>query len=213
MPPKLILAFDTSAAHCAVALVLGDRVLADVAEPMTKGQAERLFPLIEQVLTDTGHTYDDLGAIGVGVGPGNFTGVRISVSAARGLALARNIPAIGISRLAAMAYGATGVNQIVLDARRARIYTQEFHAGKATNDPKMIAVDEMSGDQEQIILAPQDVDLIERFKIAQLPKHSIALATAYLAHDRFDDDNPRPAPLYLRDADAAVSSDPLPTIL
>ncbi|PIB25659.1 tRNA N6-adenosine(37)-N6-threonylcarbamoyltransferase complex dimerization subunit TsaB [Amylibacter kogurei] len=213
MPPKLVLAFDTSAAHCAVALVLGDRVLADVAEPMTKGQAERLFPLIEQVLADAGYSYDDLDAVGVGVGPGNFTGVRISVSAARGLALARGIPAIGVSRLHAMAHGATGLTTTVLDARRGRVYMQYFDNGTAEDAPKMIAIEDIDMNKGQIIIAPEDADFIEQYKMAQRPVQSIALATALIACDTIDHDHPRPAPLYLRDADAAVSSEPLPTIL
>ena len=87
MSDPLILAFDTSAAHCAAALLSGDRVLARVAEAMPRGQAERLMGLLHEVLSGSGHDWRDLDAIGVGIGPGNFTGIRISVSAARGLAL------------------------------------------------------------------------------------------------------------------------------
>lgn len=83
----LILGFDTSAAHCAAVLLRGDMVLAAQHEDMTKGQAERLMPMLEQVLAEAGAGWGDLAALGVGIGPGNFTGVRISVSAARGLAL------------------------------------------------------------------------------------------------------------------------------
>ena len=101
--PLRVLGFDTSAAHCAAAVVCGDRVLAERAEPMTKGQAERLFPLLEELLAEAGLAWSDLDAIGVGVGPGNFTGVRISVAAARGLALSLGIPAIGVSATEAAA--------------------------------------------------------------------------------------------------------------
>ena len=93
----LIVAFDTSAAHCAAALLSGDRVLAARAEEMGRGQAERLMPLLEEMLADAGAAWRDLARIGVGVGPGNFTGIRISVSAARGLALALGVPAIGVT--------------------------------------------------------------------------------------------------------------------
>ncbi|PJE34371.1 tRNA (adenosine(37)-N6)-threonylcarbamoyltransferase complex dimerization subunit type 1 TsaB, partial [Pseudooceanicola lipolyticus] len=82
-----ILAFDTSAAHCAAALLSGDRLLASHAEAMSRGQAERLLPLLEDMLDRAGLGWRDLDAIGVGTGPGNFTGIRIAVSAARGLAL------------------------------------------------------------------------------------------------------------------------------
>jgi tRNA threonylcarbamoyl adenosine modification protein YeaZ len=92
----IILGFDTSAAHCAAALLCGDRVLVSRREEMTRGQAERLMPLLEECLSDAGFGWSDLTAIGVGIGPGNFTGIRIAVSAARGLALALDIPAVGV---------------------------------------------------------------------------------------------------------------------
>ncbi|MEN8738203.1 MAG: tRNA (adenosine(37)-N6)-threonylcarbamoyltransferase complex dimerization subunit type 1 TsaB, partial [Phaeobacter gallaeciensis] len=102
----LVLGFDTSAAHCAAALLRGDTVVAEALEPMTRGQAERLMPLLEEVLATGGATWADLDAIGVGVGPGNFTGIRIAVSAARGLALGLGVPAVGIDGFDARA--ATG---------------------------------------------------------------------------------------------------------
>ena len=80
----LILAFDTSAGHCAAAVLDGDEVLAAQAEEMTRGQAERLFPLLQAVLDKAGRPLSDMTCIGVGTGPGNFTGTRIAVAAARG---------------------------------------------------------------------------------------------------------------------------------
>ena len=105
MRDRLVLGFDTSAAHCAAALLSGDRLIASVTEDMTKGQAERLMPLIEEMLAGAGTGWRDLSLIGVGTGPGNFTGIRISVAAARGLALSLGIPAIGIGAAEALAYG------------------------------------------------------------------------------------------------------------
>ena len=88
-----ILAFDTSAAHCAAALLLPDSLILRL-EPMEKGQAERLMPMLEDVLAEGGLAWSDLKALAVGTGPGNFTGIRIAVSAARGLALGLGIPAV-----------------------------------------------------------------------------------------------------------------------
>ncbi|WP_444870364.1 tRNA (adenosine(37)-N6)-threonylcarbamoyltransferase complex dimerization subunit type 1 TsaB [Rhodobacter capsulatus] len=102
----LVLGFDTSAAHCAAALVRGGTVLATRAEDMAKGQAERLMPLLEELLAEAGLGWHDLDALGVGTGPGNFTGVRISVAAARGLALGLGIPAVGVSVFEALAQDA-----------------------------------------------------------------------------------------------------------
>ena len=124
----LVLGFDTSAAHCAAALVRGDTVLAARAEDMAKGQAERLMPLLEELLFDAGLDWRDLDALGVGTGPGNFTGVRISVAAARGLALGLGIPAVGVSVFEALAQGAPRPVAVALDARRDEAYAQLFPA-------------------------------------------------------------------------------------
>ncbi|MFN3938586.1 MAG: tRNA (adenosine(37)-N6)-threonylcarbamoyltransferase complex dimerization subunit type 1 TsaB, partial [Gemmobacter sp.] len=92
-PDGPILGFDTSGPWCAV----GGLSAPAIAEGMERGQAERLFPLIEAYLACAGTAWDRLRAIGVGIGPGNFTGVRIGVAAARGLALSLGIPAVGVS--------------------------------------------------------------------------------------------------------------------
>ncbi|MFZ0099792.1 MAG: tRNA (adenosine(37)-N6)-threonylcarbamoyltransferase complex dimerization subunit type 1 TsaB, partial [Gemmobacter sp.] len=74
MPPETVLAFDTSAAHCAAALLLPDGRAINRLEPMEKGQAERLMPMLAELLADTGLDWSGLTRIGVGTGPGNFTG-------------------------------------------------------------------------------------------------------------------------------------------
>jgi tRNA threonylcarbamoyladenosine biosynthesis protein TsaB len=101
----LILAFDTSAAHCAAALLSGGRVRARREEAMAKGQAERLMPMLEEVLDEAGVAWAGLDAVAVCVGPGNFTGLRLSVAAARGLALSLGKPAVGVTRFEALAEG------------------------------------------------------------------------------------------------------------
>src|SRR5690606_23437462 len=128
MTGPLILSFDTSAAHCAAALVSGDRVLAARAEEMGRGQAERLMPMLVEMLAAEGATWRDLGAIGVGIGPGNFTGVRISVAAARGLALGLAIPAIGASGFDAGAHGQPRPLWIAIEAPRGMVYLQRHGA-------------------------------------------------------------------------------------
>ena len=99
----LVLGFDTSAAHCAAALLSRDRIIAHHAVKMARGQGEHLMGLLQDLLDSAGHNWRDLTALGVGIGPGNFTGIRISVAAARGLALSLRIPAIGVSSFEATA--------------------------------------------------------------------------------------------------------------
>ncbi|SFI78553.1 tRNA threonylcarbamoyladenosine biosynthesis protein TsaB [Albimonas pacifica] len=106
-------------------------MLAARAEPMTKGQAERLAPLIEEVLAQARLAPRDLAAVAVCTGPGNFTGVRIGVAAARGLALAIGRPALGAPRLQALAEaagraGAQGPVLALAAARRDERHAQLF---------------------------------------------------------------------------------------
>jgi tRNA threonylcarbamoyl adenosine modification protein YeaZ len=188
-PDPIILAFDTSAAHCAAALLLGSRVITQV-DAMAKGQAEHLMPMLENILAGENLSWGDLDGIGVGVGPGNFTGIRISVAAARGLALGLGKPAIGINGFAARAYGEALPYRATIPAPRGQSYVQVF----ATTGPTDPA-------QSQTPAGPQKsaADLIA--------------AVAHLAAERLDSPQPRPAPLYLRSADAAPPRDPAPVIL
>ena len=124
---QLILAIDTAFERCAAAVYDADGdVLLAAAEPeIGKGHAEQLMAVIAGVLDAANVTYADLVRIGVTVGPGSFTGIRVGVAAARGLALALGVPAVGIDTLSALAAPAIGQDQAILaalDARRGEIY-------------------------------------------------------------------------------------------
>lgn len=204
----LTLAFDTSAAHCAAALLQGDAVLAERLEEMARGQAERLMPMLEEMLAEAGLDWRSLDVLGVGIGPGNFTGVRLSVSAARGLALSLGIPAIGVSTLEALAEGCPRPLAVVLDARRGAAYGQVF--GADTAQPPRLAeteawAEELAGLPVLGLSLPQSPALA--------PRTPLAVAIARIAARRAASPQPRPAPLYLRGADAAPPSDPPPVIL
>ena len=193
------LAFDTSAAHCAAALLCGDRVIVR-HEAMAKGQAERLIPLLEEMLAEAGIAWPDICVIGVGTGPGNFTGVRISVAAARGLALGLGIPAIGVTALEAMAFGAALPVTVMIDARRGEVYVQKFADGGIGTAQLLAAHDAIP---DGIVIGLDGTD----------PHYPLAEAIARIAVLRMSDQQPRPAPFYLRGADAAPPSDPPPVIL
>ncbi|HET9069540.1 MAG TPA: tRNA (adenosine(37)-N6)-threonylcarbamoyltransferase complex dimerization subunit type 1 TsaB, partial [Amaricoccus sp.] len=126
--PPLILAFDTSAAHCAAVLVSGDRVLGQRDEAMARGQAERLIPLLEDLLAGAGHRWADLDGLAVVTGPGNFTGLRLAIAAARGLAFGLRIPAVGVSVFEALADGRSGAITVVLHDKRGTL-RQRFRDG------------------------------------------------------------------------------------
>nr|WP_325249155.1 tRNA (adenosine(37)-N6)-threonylcarbamoyltransferase complex dimerization subunit type 1 TsaB [Amylibacter sp.] len=209
MPPKpLILAFDTAAAHCAAVLFQGDTVLSTAIEPMSKGQAEQLFPILDRVLAEAGKDWPDLTAIAVGIGPGNFTGIRISVAAARGLALSLKIPAIGISRLEAIAYGTKAKQVSVVDARQNRMYHQHFDAGLPQTDVALSEIADVPTDQSFVSDAP-----IELPRLTQITPERLLQNMAILASQRLESAQPRPAPLYVRAPDAALPSEQPPLIL
>jgi len=213
MPAKapLILGFDTSSAHCAAALLRGETVLAQRREEMARGQAERLMPLIEEILAEGDATWSDLDAIAVGIGPGNFTGIRISVSAARGLALGLDVPAIGVSSLEAQAFGQKAPVISSVDARRDHLYLQvgDQPPGLYTLEtlPPLLDGAMCVGQQASEIAARCNGTVAE-------PRYPVAEAIARVAASRLGaPDLPAPAPLYLRDADAAPSREQPPALL
>ncbi|MCV2894060.1 tRNA (adenosine(37)-N6)-threonylcarbamoyltransferase complex dimerization subunit type 1 TsaB [Lentibacter sp. XHP0401] len=189
MPSEpLILAFDTSAAHCAAALLSGETLLGTAYEPMKRGQSERLFVFLEELLAHHNARWQNLSKIGVGVGPGNFTGIRIAVSAARGLSLSLGIPAIGVSGFTAARFGEDAESPVALPAPREQVYFSS-----EGDSAKLVATSEAG----EALGLPVPEDLVERIaRIAASTKSA-----------------PPPAPLYIRAADAAPASDQPPRIL
>lgn len=139
----MILGFDTSGPYCSVAVLSGDAVLTARHVEMEKGQAEHLMPLIQDCLSEAGADFGDLKRIGVGTGPGNFTGIRISVSAARGLALALGIPALGVTLFEALRYEASLPALASLPATKQTIYIAEL-TEDGTSAPVQCTLEEVS---------------------------------------------------------------------
>lgn len=130
-----LLAIDTAAPRLQLALLMDQRV-DTLVEDMPQGQAERIFPAIEELLARNGVTYAALGRIAVTTGPGSFTGLRIGLSAARGLGLALEIPVIGVPSLLALSLGSDTVpTAVLLDARRGEAYVQLFSGPASPEGP------------------------------------------------------------------------------
>ena len=131
-----VLAIDTALAACSAA-VLDTRHVAVVASetlPMVRGHAEAIMPLIARVMDQAGVEFAELDRIAVTTGPGSFTGLRVGISAARGIALAAGKPAVGLSTLAGFAAPHIAENDssavvAVIDARHEHVYLQVFGAG------------------------------------------------------------------------------------
>ena len=123
----LLLAIDTAATRLQLALLAEDGSGETLVEDMATGQAERLFPALESLLARKAGVYADLSRIAVTTGPGSFTGLRIGLSAARGLGLALGIPVLGIPSLLALSLVARCEPlAVLLDARRGEAYFQAF---------------------------------------------------------------------------------------
>ena len=183
---------------------------------MATGQAERLFALLEAALCDAGKTWDQLSAIAVATGPGNFTGVRIAVSAARGLALALEIPAIGVSVLQALARPVKGPSLITLDARRDRLFAQYFKDGVPQSEAELVSWQALTSRQHnsEICCVGYRCEDVAAALGAHTGGEQVTADPVEIALCAMEfPDAQRPAPVYLRSPDAALPSDPPPTIL
>lgn len=151
-----LLAIDTALAACSAAIFDSENgVIASESLPMTRGHAEALIPLIERVVATAGVEFDDLDRIAVTVGPGSFTGLRVGVSAARGIALAAGKTAVGVTTLHAFAAPwADGLRDegvlACIDATHERVYFQAFDAAcNAAAAARIVPIGEVAGTVSQ----------------------------------------------------------------
>jgi tRNA threonylcarbamoyladenosine biosynthesis protein TsaB len=155
-----LLAVDTALGACSVGLLDGDRLAAWAREPMTRGHQERLAPMAAEVALEAGVIFADLDRVAVCVGPGSFTGVRVGVAFAKGLASALSIPCVGVGALEALAAGVeAGWVVAVIDARRDQFYLQAFTDARATTPPSVVPAAEAGAWMAALFPAP-DVHLV-----------------------------------------------------
>lgn len=212
----LILGFDTTAAQCAAVLLGGDRILGAARQEMSRGQAERLMVMLEEVLSSADADWGDLDALAVCTGPGNFTGVRISVAAARGLALALEIPAIGISALEASAFGLPGPVLVTLQDRRGDLLAQAFCDGHPLGPPGRTTIEALDPQPRETVCIGYHAALIaDRLDLVVGSENTLVnpAALARAARARLGAEQPPPLPLYLHAADAMSSTDMAPRLL
>src|SRR5712671_3110525 len=140
-----VLAIDTALEACSAAVLdTGGGITASESLAMTRGHAEALMPLIARVVNGAGIEFAQLDRIAVTTGPGSFTGLRVGISAARGIALAAGKPAIGLSTLSGFAAPHIAADDTkavvaVVDARHEQVYLQVFGPGGRTIIPPRIA--------------------------------------------------------------------------
>ena len=149
----IILALECASRACSVAVLRGGQIVAHDFRLMERGQAEALAPMIRSVmkLGETG--FPDIGLLAVSVGPGAFTGLRIGLSMARGLALAAGLPLLGITNFDAIAEAAPELKAApdrrllaALETKRADLYVQLFQGPEtALSQPQAMAMEGLAG--------------------------------------------------------------------
>ena len=163
----MLLSFDSSAVTASAALTDGERVIKSEFVNAGLTHSETLLPMIKRVMQ--GYSFSALDGIAVTAGPGSFTGVRIGIATAKGLAFKDNISCIGVSTLEAIAYNFTDENAVVcavMDARRMQFYNALFSVKnkKVTRlcDDRAISIDDLKKElscYERVILAGDGAEL------------------------------------------------------
>lgn len=206
-----ILAVDTALGACSAALLEEDRVLAHIFEPMERGHAERLAPMVDETMKQAGVEFAALDRLAVTVGPGTFTGQRVGLAFMRGLRVGLKIPLIGVTTLEAMA-AATDADRAaaIHDAKRDEAYLLLWENGATILAPTVMAFDEavtrirafgpcaLCGTGAEAAGAK----LGHGFVVTDI-RQPDALQVARLAMTRPAPERP-PAPLYLRAPDAKL---------
>jgi tRNA threonylcarbamoyladenosine biosynthesis protein TsaB len=222
-----ILAIDTSFTACSAAVLLpGAAKPIQRFEPMARGHAEELFPMIEAVMAEADCDFRELTKIAVTLGPGSFTGVRAGIAAARGIALAAGLPMVGATSLEVMARGcARRLDEderkcgfaVMYDARRGELYVQHFAKdGVATGEPRIMDIVEAFASLPPSIALAVGSGAVLAAQEAQCHGRPLSAALlgllpeagdlAVIAIERSPSGEPV-SPLYLRLPDAKPQSD------
>ncbi len=222
-----ILALDTAQGACSVAVWKDGEVLARRFERMRVGHAEQLVPMAMEAMATAGLEMTELDRLACTIGPGTFTGTRVALSAARGMALALKAPLVGVTTLEAVACGIAqapdSVRATCFDAKRGELYCQVF--GGDSNDDALAALTEplalsyeataeaaqAAAAGKTILIAGTGAALLAEAlakigTIAECPNvepHPDAALVAMIASGRPAPDTV-PSPLYLRAPDAKL---------
>jgi len=212
-----VLGIETSTTSVSVALVERGQVILERAHDRPKQSAERLLPLIAELLSEAGWPRRSLERLGVSVGPGSFTGVRVGIACAQGLSLGLGVPLVGVTSLRAMARAVPlslpGVRCAVLDARRAEVFAAGYAAGpRAVQVLRPQAVPALGAAQTlqaqlaaPVVWVGSGLGLIGLVPSVVLPgtEEPAAGSVGLLAEELEPDENPA-LPVYIRDAGATL---------
>ncbi len=208
---SLRLVIDTSLNACSLGLFDGETCLFQIIEGMMRGQQERLPVMALEGFQATGIRAKDLDLIGVTLGPGSFTGVRVGLSFAKGLATGADVALKGIGTLEALGHHAelrSKSRMAVVNGGRGQIYVQTFDGGSAvtldTNAPEVISeyaaahpVDILTGPATALLQAYWPAT--QEFPQTWPALDALSRLTVDMGHDNL-------TPLYMREADAIAST-------
>lgn len=208
----IILGLDTCLDACSAAVLEDGEVRATASHPMGRGHQEAIAPLVKDLMAQAGLGFSDLDRVGVTIGPGSFTGLRVGLAFAKGLGAALAVPVVGVGTLAALAEPlAEDLVFAVIDARRGQVYLQAFAQGRPLMAPDALDVDtaaariaELSGGRQAVLAgsgAALLADLMPSARLIGAPACDPA-AVARLAAAQTSPSIPRP--LYLRAPDARL---------
>ncbi len=215
----LTLVLDTALNACSVALSRDGQILAHASEPMQRGHQERLAPMVEAIVRRGQVDFDSLDRIGVTVGPGSFTGLRVGLAFAKAMSLALDIPCIGVNSLEALAAGRSGFVAAAIAAKGEQLYLQVFLDGTALMAPDVLDISvaiarviELWSGSEAALVGSGAAHLANVLPGAARPETETAdiCALAHLIEGR-PSSTSRPRPLYLRPPDAKTIAERLGT--
>ncbi|TVR95442.1 MAG: tRNA (adenosine(37)-N6)-threonylcarbamoyltransferase complex dimerization subunit type 1 TsaB [Rhodospirillales bacterium] len=221
-----ILAIETATAACSVAVRRGGLVAAGETMPMTRGHAEALMPMVVRQVGEAGLALADIELFAVGIGPGAFTGVRVGLAAARGMALAAGRPCAGIGTLEAVAEAVPAAQRpegplvITMDTLRGDLYVQVFLPGTGgamaptalpaaalaaalPPGPITLVGDAADGAATHLRAADREVRIVAGACRADAVQVAAIAARRWQAGERFPH---RPRPVYLRPPRATPAS-------
>lgn len=216
-----ILAIDAALSACSAAVVTEGRILARHVAPMSRGHAEALIPIVDRVMTQAELRFTDLDAVGVTVGPGSFTGVRIGLAAARGFMVVAGRPVIGVTTFRAIERSVVrherppGTLLIAIDSKRRDVYAQAYDrtgtivlkgcVERPAGLPDRLNRREpvtVAGDGASLVVSALSAAGFDVRESAVDAVDPVEVGLAALAELRTGAPNRAPQPLYLRAAEA-----------
>ncbi len=191
----LVIGIDTSGTHLGVTILQNDKLILQGEETKKKGN-DRLFPLIHEMFQDKDLSWNRMKVIGVCVGPGNFNGIRVGVSAARGLSLSLGIPAIGVDKFTALALGYEDPLLITVKSVKDNFFARLGASGQpfvtTLNTLKLPATENLS------VIGFDAEKIGVKFGLRHLaPKYNPSHSVAIISSSQSAQNHPPPKPFYV----------------